>query len=71
MVVMLKDEDVEAWLNAGTHDEARSFFTKYPAEELVAEAAEDSPRERKAAKVVAKKEKVEVAEDDGAQGRIF
>lgn len=71
MVVMLKDEDVEAWLNAGTHDEARSFFTQYPAEELIAEAAEDAPRVRKAAKGVAKKEKVEAAEDDGAQGRMF
>lgn len=49
MVVMLKDEDVEAWLNAGTHDEARSFFTQYPAEELVAEAAPDAPRVKRAA----------------------
>jgi putative SOS response-associated peptidase YedK len=44
MVVILKDEDVEAWLNAETHDEARSFFTQFPADELVAEAASDPPR---------------------------
>lgn len=49
MVVMLKDEDVEAWLNASTHDEARSFFTQYPADALVTEAASDPPRVRKAA----------------------
>jgi len=47
MVVMLKDEDVEAWLNASTHDEARSFFTQYPADELATEAASDPPRVKK------------------------
>lgn len=35
MVVMLQDDQHEAWLNA-THDEARTFFCQYPAELLAA-----------------------------------
>ncbi|MBL8516624.1 MAG: SOS response-associated peptidase family protein [Betaproteobacteria bacterium] len=59
IVVMLRDEDVEAWLNAATHDEARSFFTQYPAEALVAEAAADAPRVRRVAAKGVVKAKVE------------
>lgn len=45
MVVMLEDDQHEAWLHA-SHDEARSFFTQYPAENLIATEAPRPARPR-------------------------
>lgn len=43
MLVLLDDDQHEAWLNA-SHDEARTFFCQYAAENLVASAAPPPPR---------------------------
>lgn len=47
IVVMLKDEDLEAWLGA-SHDAARTYFCQYPAELLKAEVSPVPPRKKKA-----------------------